>query len=388
MDLLLNLGRLEMAHPDPAIFREGESKLMTLLVGSNQVAGSAALALLSPAYTNRINFRLVSRLVSGHPVTTVEMDLARLVVQIRAEPSRTKEFLAHFLGATQKFWEQPRFRRLAQCLLEQGAFTALLGLVSEDTAIHSEELCSIRLEALWRVGEWTAVANLLDRPESKATKSLETIYRAMLAGAEKRTNEIGRLWDAAITANQRNPALLEVVANRAERALSLKEATRAWREIMVFPDLTERATKEVLRLCNQTGDLEPAYAAYRRLRQLFPANVDLRLNVALHQLLLRLDEPEAMKTLDQLSPEERKLDLAKVTHALAALRTANPDQALQLINSVEGDWESAPRLWRTIRIAAVGQTGQKALARQLVAKSKAAEVLSAAEFELVKGWLP
>lgn len=383
-DLLLNLARIESRHPETEVSAEGVSKLMSLLVGNHPTAGAAAIQLLSLRDHQAVSQLLVNRLVNGHLVSNAEMNLARLVVRLRSGNTDPEEAVREYLGPGKEFWLQPRFPLLVQSLLALGEFQPLANLIGEDTAVCSEDLAAVRLEALWRLGRWDDVSRLLDRPAAKISSPLESIYRAMVAGAEGRKGELRQLWAAAIVANRHTPDFLEIVANRSESADCLMEAVRAWRETMVFPEAAERAAKEIVRLAPLTGDWEAALAAYGKLLQMYPSRSDLRIHVALLQLLLRVNEAEAKATLAGLSEAERGSDLAKVALALNALRDLQPDRALDFVNQVHGNWDQVPRPWPSVRAAALEKTGQRALAKQEMGKKNAANRWSAAELKLVE----
>lgn len=382
-DLLLNLARIESAHPNPAVSEEGVSKLLSLLVANHPTAGPAALQLLSLRNHGTVDQSLVSRLIRNHSVSNSEMSLAKLVVRLRAGDRDAETAIQEYLGSAKEFWLQPRFPLAVRSLLALGEFRALTNLITEDTAVRSEDLVAVRLEALWRLGEWGGVASLLDRPAAKVSKALDSIYRAMVAGAEGRVGELQSLWSKAIVENRHTPDFLEVVANRAESAGCYPESVKAWREVMAFPEGAERAATEIIRLVPKSGDWESALAAYLKLLQLYPARTDFQISLSLLRLLLRVDEPAAKATLAELSEADRKSDLAGVTLALEALRSGNPDRAIEWLNQVQTDWENVPRPWLAIRMAALGQTGQRVLVQRYLNKKNAANHWSAAELKLV-----
>ncbi len=386
-DLLLHLAKIEFASADPAISQSGLSKLMSLLVRPDPVAGAAALVLLAPAASNKVDSRLLSRLVGGLPGTEIECELAKLVIRYRNGESARAEEIAHSFVREKKLNpDDPRFMAVVLGLVSLREFRLVRELVPEDMAVGADDLSSIRLEALFRLGDWTGVESLLNRKNHQVSKPVEATYRAMIAHAHGHTNELPNLWRAAIAASQRSPDLLEIVAERAEYTGSAAEATQAWRSMLLFPESAAKAAQQIFRLAGQTRDLESVLQAYRQLSRLDPANSQFQLQVAFHRLLLGIDGEDANKTLAAGEAAFTDRNLFRITSALAELRNHKPDTALQWIEQLTTAGTEEPGVWKVIRAAALGQSGQMAKARDLTRELNPGR-LSAAEFALVKKWL-
>lgn len=384
-DLQLHLAKLELGSGDPSVAQAGASKLMTLLVRNEPIAGLAALALLDPARTNVVNQRMVARLIEGISVADPVAELAKLVVRCRLLPTEKARLAADFLGERKLTPDSPQFMTVVLGLLSLQEYSLLTRIIPEDVAVNGEDLGSIRLEALFRTDDWAGVESLLNRSAAKVSKPVEATYRAMLAHVHGRTDELGNLWRAAIAVSQRSPDLLEVVAERAEYTGALAEATRAWREMLPHSDVAAKAALQMLRLSERTNDREAALQAYRRLSQLAPGDSELRLQVALHRLLVGVDEAAAEKTLAEGEPAFANRELYRVAWALAALRHQQPDLALQRLEGVQMG-SDAPSVWRAIKVGAFGAAGLHKEAEKLAVGLDASR-LSASELVLVKDWL-
>jgi tetratricopeptide (TPR) repeat protein len=385
-DLLLHLGKVELASNDPAIAHDGESKLISLLVSRESISGSAAMVLLNPTFARKISTRLVHRLIAALPDGDLAVELPKLVVQCReSSPAEAGELLVKFMSRNHLHPDDPGFMATVLGLLALQEYRQVQQLVTEDLSVGAEDLNSIRLEASFRLGDWAAVESLLNRKNVRVSKPLETTYRAMLAHAHGNTNELPKLWRAAIAASQRSPELLEVVAERAEYTGAMGQAVQAWREMLAFPDSTARAAAEILRLTEQSHDLEAAYHALRRLSAQRPADHHLRLKVAFHQLLLDVEGESARGVLAQGEAHFPDQNLFHITAALAALRDQQPDLALQWIDRMLMT-DPEPDVWKAVRVAALGMSGQSSKARE-VARSLNPDSLSAPEHALVKDWL-
>ncbi len=386
-DLLLHLGRIEFANADPQISRFGQARLMSLLVESNPVAGAAALAFLEPAASNRVDLRLIARLIEGLPDADTLCALAKLVARGRAaSPAKAREMARAFVHDRKLNADDPRFMTVVLGLVSLREFPLVSELVTEDLAVRAEDLSSVRLEALFRMDDWASVESLLDRKNAKVSKPVAATYRAMVGHAHGRTNELPNLWRAAIAASQRSPQVLEIVAERAEYTGSRAEAILARRELLSFAESGSRAAKDILRLTADSPDLESAYQAYRLLSRLSPGDANLRLQLALHQLLLRVGEADARRTLAEGEAAFPDKNFFRITAALAALLDKDPDSAARSVEAMTGGSEGEPRLWRVVRAAALGRSGQTAKARDALLGFKSGQ-LSAAEFGLVKEWL-
>jgi hypothetical protein len=116
-----------------------------------------------------------------------------------------------------------------------------------------------------------------------------------------------------------------------------------------------------------------------------PADDHLRLQVALHQLLVGIDGAAAEKTLAAGAAAFADTQLYRVASALAALRREQPDLALQQLDGLAWNPNSPP-LWRVIQAGALGAAGMHAEARQAAHDLDPGQ-LSAPEFSLVKAWL-
>ena len=385
-DLQLHLAKLEAESGEPSVMQEGVGKLMALLVRPEPVAGLAALILLNPERTNGVNHRLVARLVERIPLSDPVVELVKLVVRCRTLPPETVRPIAAALLKDRDITpNSPQFMTIVLGLVSLREYSLVTQLIPEDLAVGGEDLGSIRLEALFRLNDWAGVESLLNRRAVKVSKPVEATYRAMVAHFQGHTNELGNLWRAAIAASQRSPDLLEIVAERAEYTGAWAEATRAWRDMLPFTDVAPRAAREVLRLSERTNDREAALQAYRRLSQLSPGDPDLRLQVALHQLLVGVDEIAAQKTLAEGESAFTSPELYRVAAALAALRQRQPDSAVQTLEGVSLRTNS-PSLWRVIKVGALGAAGLHADARNL-AEDLDPGRLSAPELALVKDWL-
>jgi len=385
-DLRLHLAKLEVGSGDPAVVQAGVTELMALLVRPEPVAGLAALTLLDPALTNAVNQRMVTRLVEGISVPDPVVELAKLVVRCRMLPAQEAGQAAADFIRDQKFTpDSPQFMTVVLGLLSLQEYSLVTQIIPEDAAVNGEDLGSIRLEALFRTDDWAGVESLLNRSAAKVSKPVRATYLAMLAHVHGRTNELGNLWRATIAASQGSPDLLELVAERAEYSGAWAEATQAWREILHYPEAAPKAAREMLRLSERTNDREVALQAYRRLSQLSPANSELRLQVALHQLLVGVDETAAEKTLAEGESAFTNRDLFRVATALSALRHRQPDVAIRQVESIEIT-AKAPVLWKVIKAGSLGAGGMHSEARR-IARSLEPNHLSAPEFALVREWL-
>lgn len=385
-DLELHLAKLDLENPNPEMVQEGVSRLMSLVVRTGPDAGLAAVALLAPEHSRLVSPRLLARLVESIPASDPVTEMARLVVRCRGlSPDDAQSKAAEFLREQRLTADSPQFMTVILGLLSLKEYALVTRMIPEDLAVGGEDLGSIRLEALFRINDWTGVESLLNRSAAKISKPVEATYRAMLAHQHGRTNELGNLWRAAIAASQRSPDLLEIVAERAEFTGALEEATQAWREMLPYPDAAIRAAREMLRLVERTHNREAAYQAYRRMVHFAPADGALRLQVALHQLLLRLEEADAEKTLSEGEQAFSDPRLYRVTAALAQLRQGHAERAVHLL----GDFAlgaNDPPLWRVIHVAALSAAGMDAEARRQ-ADGIVGGQLSAPEFALVKDTL-
>lgn len=379
------VGALELRSPGAAEQTMGKARLLSLLAHARQHRWEIARLLVTEGRLTDSEETLLLRLLDARGDDASEGNVIRLALALLHEPGRMAELLQQYLPPSAR--DPETLRTAANLLGELGLYRAVVALVPHAAAVRDPALALLRLGALAATGEWTEMNRLLTNPALPLSAPAQAIFRAGVAQLAGQTNEAVSLWLTALSACHWQPKFAEMLAIHAELVGAPEPAIRAWEHLLDDPFRAGKAARELIRLGALYHDLRATRAALERLVQMRPREPQFRIQLALAQLLLGEDEEEARTALKELEPGFRDDPVYCISAALAAVRAGAPDQAAEWIARPAIQWSNAPPVWRIIRVAALGQSGQKISARRAAAGIDASR-LTQQEFALISPWLP
>jgi tetratricopeptide (TPR) repeat protein len=383
----LRLARLELASGNAVQRKAARSRLYGLLSGTSSVRAEAAMTLVVDGQPTPADLALVSRMLSQQTNQTFSDRLARLLVDLRRGPDSLQQSLANFKAGNGGDFSLQERGVSAERLGAMGEFKAVLEIVPESVALTNKNLAVLRLGALAFLRDLTGVENLLKHPDQSLPPAFTATFRATVATLANRTNEAPLLWKSALAESAEKPMALRTLALQAERAEAYEVAVQCWQDLMGNPAVAPFAARQLLRIAKKANDPRTAFLALRRLVGLDPNRSDLRLPLAYYQALLELEPADTERFLSTTTPAPEDRELFAVVSALFELRRKQPDKAAELLEGGAIDWTNAPASWVAVRVAALGNSGNRNQALEVAARLNR-DRLSAQEFALVEPWLP
>lgn len=378
------LGFLELRSSSSEVRATGKTRLFGLLARAGPGRAEIARRLLVEGRLASEDERLLLSLLEGPRGDSSGENLVRLVLELRQKPDKFVELLELHLPSADRTAEA--LQTTAELLGELGMHRAVLALIPPDLAVRDASLCLLRLGALATQGDWPTMAQLLGNPALPIAPAAQAIFRAGVSQLSGRTNDAAPLWLAAESDCHEQPKFMELLAIHAEAVGARDASLRAWELLLDDPFLAAKAAQELLRQGALWHDLRATAKALKRLAQMRPNQPKFRIQLALAQLLLGEEEAAAQQTLKELEPGWRNEPVYCVAASLAALRANAPDAAADWIERPAIQWSDASPVWRVVRVAALGQSGQKTSARDAAKGLKVTE-LTAQEYALVSPWL-
>ena len=367
--------------------QEAVDRLMALVARGGSDGATAARQLIKLGRLDPDREKLLRRLAAQHAASGLDAHCVLFALDLRAGPHEEKLLVKEFIAKTGFYPGTDAGRQVIAWMIEMEQFQAVLALLPEIKAAADDDLASARLLSLTFAGDWKPMERLLDEADGKIATGLESFYRAQVAHLARRTNEAASRWKVAIDANRGNPPVMEFIAHQAEAIGAVDEAARAWETLLDDPGWAYDAAREIFRIGGDGHHLGPVHSAYEALAKLRPERSDFQLGLAFHQLLLRLDEADAQAVVKRGPEPFADRAFYSVTASLAALRAGDVDASLRWLDASGIQWENARRTWRVIRIAVLGSSGQRSLARTL-ARDLDPGALSVPEAVLAGDYLP
>ncbi len=318
--------------------------------------------------------------LNQHPEADERLRAAAWDLPLAAEPERKAAIVAEmcrFYGAAAPNQKLEGARRLNQ----HGLYRECIALL-ESSKVASKASFLVYLDALAGAGQWEKVAPLVG---ADAKVPLSPAVRRLFedrAATELRQNP------NTMTAWQDIRRLLPLedyedglyVAKYAEKIGFPAEAATIYRRMLLGSTFELAATPNPRqqRLACHLGLIRAASAGMR-LDELektlsafsrdFPALPDVENDLTYVRLLNGSELDQAQETAARLVRLRPELLAYRTTAALAALKTGNPEAALQVYAGWQTDWATAPDRFKVVHaavLAAAGRSEEAAAARAMI----------------------
>ena len=366
-DLQVVLSRIELAGADTRLHSAAKGRLWQDVALGGTIQTEAASALLQSAALSPTDLRLLDSLIRPAPEAAFEQRLLQLLVRLRLPGADRERLIAGFRQATGLREESAHFQQLLTSLTVAKEFAAVTNLLPLTTVEKQRDLYPFRLEALAGLRDGVELQTTLKLLGERVGPAQASIYEAMAASFAGRTNESKARWQNSVSRNASNPAVLKIVAERAEQEGMREAAVQAWEGLLLQPEYAVRAARQVIRLSQDSTDARPAIKAYAQLVRLFPGNREPQLQLSFLRLLYGIETEAAKAVLAEPVQEGKLRAIFAAAAGLAALREDRLEAAAAHLDSGDIDWRHAPRPWRIVRAAALAKSGQYSEARKTVA---------------------
>ncbi len=299
--------------------------------GPNQIRALAAI--LDAPDSPRADREQVKALLETNSVATLDAHILRFDVRISLDPSQARVVVDEAIRTLRPASDR-ELRVFASWLIGRGFWSEALQLLAGDRALRDRGLFLVKHRALLTAGEPGKAYNLLFQPAAPFSPLELEALRCQTAAAmsDARLREVHLNAAAEIARPDVRSAV--VVTRLAELAGNPAPAVAVWRKLLVNPRTSGLALRQLAALADLQGDTVGARDFARQIAAEEPANAQVRLAIALNDLLLgeNLEAAleEALRQLEQYPASGDVRGLA----ALGYLRQGTPAKAEQVLQGM------------------------------------------------------
>lgn len=356
--LLLTRGPAEAAEAKTLLDAHGQTPDAT---------GAEALVALATRFNHSAAEldALIARL-RAHPARTLPQEFLALDLELRTRPDEWKRIVAdasaRYAGAGDEALLQ-----LGRWLNRHKEFTAVLRHIPLETAIKSQDLYLVHLDALAATGNWTGVEAALNHTGAPLDQFYVALYkvRAQMEQGRKELAEVN--WSLAHQRAASNPEQVLYLAQYAEKIGADTEAIRAYRRVTELLPQHRPALLALLQLVEKNGGTRDVRDVVGLIVQRFPEDASAQNDYAYLNALLGENLEAAAQTGELLVRAQPEMLAHRITLALAWLRANRAAEAAKLLTPLQLDWAQVRPGWRAVFAAVLAASGDATAAQRLVA---------------------
>ncbi|MGE9292257.1 MAG: tetratricopeptide repeat protein, partial [Puniceicoccales bacterium] len=243
-------------------------------------------------------------------------------------------------------------------------------------AFSRKDFFLIRMDAMAQLGQWRQMEDQLRRSGAPLDEFLRQLFLAR-AYMETGSESSGKIaWDRAVLEASRDAQKLWYLVQYARQLNFDDEAAAALWKLTDYPAHRQRACEELVQLYQLEYDARGMQKVLRLMVNSYPDNLSALNDWAYVNLLLREQEPAALRAAQKVVLESRHPYLSHyVTLALAYYRMGDFQKAFETLEPLQVNWLTAPPKWRVVYAAILRARGDYAPARQLLQSVDPADLL-------------
>lgn len=366
LEYLLGVSLLRSGNPDWA--SGGRRLLMSIALSSGPRQPSAASALLAHGSLSAVEGRQIARSLERRSDLSFWDRLMVSGFRLTADSESRENAVAAVAEDIAPSTDAERIEYVNWCLGVAAPRAARKFVESLQTT--NSALISLRLEAIARMEDWTA----LDQTLESEGKALDPIlvtglkaWRQARLGESDKAGETFRLGISMATdlKGQVTVERLIWLASTAERAGLPLVAIQAWEPLLVDRKTTAQAGRIILEHSARVNRLEPAHRALRELIRYAPGDLAVQQTSAHSMLVLNRDLEEAAKVAFSLHKSDPDQTYWRILAAFAHFRQGQPSVGLDLLEEKGIDLESLDSRFQVIVALVRNAAGQRESARAL-----------------------
>ena len=349
--------------PDPAVRAKARTDLFRLAKAKQPEARDAMrLIAASPDRTETETQELVKLLESDPQAPAGDRLLAKsLLLEIHPDwrGAVLEEVKKLYAGGP----EEERLA-LAEFLMRYGDAEGVLAL----PAVRKGRPFLLRLDALARLGRWTAIREELGKAAAEKD-SLDPffleVFQARVSTELRELSMADLRWKQALAKAAGNPQKLEFLGNFAEKCGNLSMATEAYRAMLKFPAAAVPGYLGLIRVAEKRADMRQLRDIMTELVRQLPQDPAPKNDLAYLNLLFKEKVDESQQAARELVAALPDRAAYRTTLALACLRKDQPQQALAAFDGTDINWSTALPGWQAVRAAVLAANGRENEAREL-----------------------
>ena len=360
--LRLTLARVLARSPDITDQIEARKTIRTTAEGVNAASLEALELLASLRDLPRDDAEATAQRLLEHPLARTEHQLLALELRLRWHPEQREAIVAGGIAKFEKTGAE-NLLKLARWLNRLGEFERTIACLSPETAMKSQDLLLVRLDAMGGLDRWDAIKQTLEQKDLPLEPALVDLFKARVAKQMGQTQEAAQAWRRVHLAAIDRPAAWLYIAQYAEQIGDRAEAAKAWHRLKQDPTLGRTAFEALIRLGEVEGNTRALRELMRELSKTSPNEPEPRNDLAYLDLLLGENLKAARETSLLLVKDHPNYLAYRTTLALAHLRHQETNEAAALYAGINLDWAGVLPGWQAVRVAVLAASGRSNLAR-------------------------
>ncbi len=370
LEYLLGASLLRSGNRDWA--SEGRRLLMSIALSSGPRQPLAASTLLAHGSLSAVEGRQIARSLERRSDLAFSDRLMVSGFRLTADSDSRETAVAAVAEDIAPSTDPERIEYVNWCLGVAAPRAARKFVESLQTT--NSALISLRLEAIARMEDWTALDSALESQGKELDPILVTglkAWRQARLGESDKAGETFRLGISMATELKGQVTVERLIwlASTAERAGLPLVAIQAWEPLLANRNTTAQAGRIILEHSARVNRLEPARRAMRELIRYAPGDVAVQQTFAHSMLVLNRDGEEAAKVAFSLHKSDPDQPFWRILAAFAHFRQGQASVGLDVLEEKGIDLESLdPRLQvmvALVRNAAGQRESARALARTI-----------------------
>lgn len=366
LEYLLGVALLRSGNTDWA--SEGRRLLMSIALSSGARQPLAASTLLNHGSLTAVEGRQIARSLERRSDLAFSDRLMVSGFRLTSDSETRETAVAAVAEDVSPSTDPERIEYVNWCLGVAAPRAARKFVESLQTTNSS--LIALRLEAVARMEDWTALDQTLELEGKKLDPILVTglkAWRQARLGEPDKAAETFRLGISMATElkGQATVERLIWLASTAERASLPLVAIEAWEPLLVNRSTTAQAGRIILEHSSRVNRLEPAHRALRELIRYAPGDIAVQQTYAQSMLILNRDVEQAAKVAFSLHQSDPTDPYRRILAAFAHFRQGQAAAGLELLE-VEGvALETLDPRFQTLVALIRNAAGQRESARAL-----------------------
>ena len=360
-ELLQARGRLDS--PDPEERAQARATLLRIGKSKAPEARDALRMLAQAPDRTEAETREIIQILDANPLNPAADFFLSKTLLLELRP----DWRGSVLEEARKLWsggtEEQRLA-LSEFLLRHGDPQGVLDL----PVTRKGRAFLLRLDALARLGRWTAIREelvLASAEKGALDPFFIEVFQARVAQELREISMADVRWKQAMAKAAGNPQKMEFLANFAEKSGNLPIAAEAYRSMVKFPATAVPGYLGLIRVAEKRADIRQLRDVIAELSRQLPQDPAPKNDLAYLNLLFNEKVDDSLLAARQLVSALPERTAYRTTLALAYLRKNQPAEALAAYDQSEIQWSTALPGWQAVRAAVLAANGRDEEARRL-----------------------
>ena len=360
-ELLQARGRLDS--PDPEERAQARATLLRIGKSKAPEARDALRMLALAPDRTEAETREIIQILDANPLNPAADFFLSKTLLLELRP----DWRGSVLEEARKLWSggtEDQRLALAEFLLRHGDPQGVLDL----PVMRKGRAFLLRLDALARLGRWTAIREelvLASGEKGALDPFFIEVFQARVAQELREISMADVRWKQAMAKAAGNPQKMEFLANFAEKSGNLPIAAEAYRSMVKFPATAVPGYLGLIRLAEKRADIRQLRDVIAELSRQLPQDPAPKNDLAYLNLLFNEKVDDSLQAAQQLVSALPERTAYRTTLALAYLRKNRPAEALAAYDQAEIQWSTALPGWQAVRAAVLAANGRDEEARRL-----------------------